>query len=70
MFCQEFPMPDVIRLWDSALALPNTLDFLIDFATAMIVLQRDLLHSQDFAANMKLLQVNIIFIKLNNKLSN
>ncbi|KAA0199137.1 hypothetical protein HAZT_HAZT008112 [Hyalella azteca] len=56
LFSQEFPLPDVIRMWDSVLASPDRHRCLLLLATAMIVLQREKLLSGDFASNVKLLQ--------------
>jgi hypothetical protein len=56
LFSQEFPLPDVIRMWDSVLASPDRHRCLLLLATAMIILQRDKLLSGDFASNVKLLQ--------------
>uniref|UniRef100_A0A2P2I233 TBC1 domain family member 13-like n=2 Tax=Hirondellea gigas TaxID=1518452 RepID=A0A2P2I233_9CRUS len=56
LFSQEFALPDVIRVWDSVLSRTDTHAFLVHFATAMIIMQRDTILSGDFAANMKLLQ--------------
>ncbi|KAF2346521.1 Rab-GTPase-TBC domain [Trinorchestia longiramus] len=56
LFSQEFPLPDVIRMWDSLLASPDRHRCLVLLATAMITLQRDKLLVGDFAANVKLLQ--------------
>ncbi|KAK2182842.1 hypothetical protein NP493_334g03025 [Ridgeia piscesae] len=37
LLSQEFPLPDVIRLWDSLLADENRFDFLIDVCCAMLL---------------------------------
>ena len=57
MLSQEFPLPDVLRIWDSLLSDETRSDFLIDVCTAMILLIRDQILINDFADNMKLLQV-------------
>ena len=66
MFSQEFALPDVIRLWDSVLSATEPTGFLVAVAVAMVVLQRDAIRANDFAANVKLLQVrsNLCFIYL------
>jgi len=56
MLSQEFPLPEVLRLWDSLLSDETRCDLLIDVSTAMISLVRDELLVNDFATNMKLLQ--------------
>ena len=57
MLSQEFPLPDVLRIWDSLLSDETRSDFLIDVCTAMILVIRDEILINDFADNMKLLQV-------------
>ena len=59
MLSQEFPLPDVLRIWDSLLSDETRSDFLIDVSTAMILVIRDQILINDFADNMKLLQVRI-----------
>jgi len=56
LLSQEFPLPDVLRIWDSLLADKKRFDFLIDLCCAMIIHVRGELLSSDFAHNMKLLQ--------------
>ncbi|KAI0227394.1 TBC1 domain family member 13 [Lamellibrachia satsuma] len=56
LLSQEFPLPDVIRLWDSLLSDENRFDFLIDVCCAMLLLLRDDLIRGDFLTNMKLVQ--------------
>ncbi|XP_014225297.1 TBC1 domain family member 13 [Trichogramma pretiosum] len=56
MLSQEFPLPDVMRIWDSLFSDNNRFDFLIHVCSAMILLCRDQILSGDFAANVKLLQ--------------
>ena len=53
---QEFPLPDVLRIWDSLLSDDTRSDFLIDVCTAMVVVIRDDILINDFPENMKLLQ--------------
>ncbi len=57
MLSQEFPLPDVLRIWDSLLSDETRSDFLIDVCTAMILLVRTDILTNDFPENMKLLQV-------------
>ena len=57
MLSQEFPLPDVLRIWDSLLSDETRSDFLINVCTAMIMVVRDQILINDFAENMKLLQV-------------
>lgn len=56
LLSQEFPLPDVMRIWDSLFADENRFSFLIHICCAMILLLRDQLLTGDFAANVKLLQ--------------
>ena len=57
MLSQEFPLPDVLRIWDSLLSDETRSDFLIDVCTAMILVLREDILVNDFPENMKLLQV-------------
>ena len=56
MLSQEFALPDVLRIWDSVLSDKTRSDFLIDVCTAMVLLIREDILTNDFAENMKLLQ--------------
>ncbi|XP_036148660.1 TBC1 domain family member 13 isoform X6 [Monomorium pharaonis] len=56
LLSQEFPLPDVMRIWDSLFADENRFSFLIHICCAMILLVRDQLLAGDFATNVKLLQ--------------
>lgn len=56
LLSQEFPLPDVIRIWDSLFADAQRFDFLLDVCCAMHVLVRSEILSGDFSFNMKLLQ--------------
>ncbi|XP_035225794.1 TBC1 domain family member 13-like [Stegodyphus dumicola] len=56
LLSQEFPLPDVIRVWDSLFADKNRFEFLIYVCCAMILWLRDKIMQGDFSANMKLLQ--------------
>ncbi|CAD7083195.1 unnamed protein product [Hermetia illucens] len=66
---QEFPLPDVVRMWDSIFSDENRFSFLIDVCCAMIVLLRDQILENDFSTNVKLLQnfppmdINIVLSK-------
>eukprot|EP00095_Tigriopus_kingsejongensis_P005856 maker-scaffold38_size502422-snap-gene-0.14 protein:Tk05856 transcript:maker-scaffold38_size502422-snap-gene-0.14-mRNA-1 annotation:"tbc1 domain family member 13" len=57
MLSQEFDLPDVLRIWDSLLTDDTRRDFLLAVGTAMVVLIRDDLLSNEFPDNMKLLQI-------------
>ncbi|CAG0889196.1 unnamed protein product [Darwinula stevensoni] len=56
LLSQEFPLPDVIRTWDSLFADEKRFDFLMHMCLAMLLLVRDKLLIGDFPSNMKLLQ--------------
>lgn len=56
LLSQEFPLPDVIRVWDSLFSDHKRFDFLINVCCAMLLLIRDRLIEGDFSSNMKLLQ--------------
>ncbi|KAK2150905.1 hypothetical protein LSH36_383g01041 [Paralvinella palmiformis] len=56
LLSQEFPLPDVIRVWDSLLADEHRFDFLICVCCAMLIVIREDLLKGDFPSNMKLLQ--------------
>ena len=57
MLSQEFPLPDVLRIWDSLLSDETRVDFLVDVCTAMVIVIREDILINDFPENMKLLQV-------------
>jgi hypothetical protein len=57
MLSQEFPLPEVLRIWDSLLADVTRSDLLIDVCTAMLTLVREEILKNEFPENMKLLQV-------------
>lgn len=70
LLSQEFPLPDVVRIWDSLFADPDRkYSFLIKVCCSMILLLRDQLLEGDFATNVKLLQnfppmdINRILVK-------
>ena len=56
MLSQEFPLPEVLRIWDSLLADESRSRFLIDVCAAMILLIRQDILANEFPENMKLLQ--------------
>lgn len=56
LLSQEFPLPDVLRLWDSILSDESRFDYLIYVCCAMILLIRDQILENDFEHNVKLLQ--------------
>ena len=59
MLSQEFSLPDVLTLWDALLTDETRTQLLTNVCTAMITLVRDSLLQNDFASNMKMLQVDI-----------
>ncbi|XP_011505003.1 PREDICTED: TBC1 domain family member 13 isoform X2 [Ceratosolen solmsi marchali] len=56
LLSQEFPLPDVMRIWDSLFSDENRFNFLIHICCAMILLCKEQILSGDFATNVKLLQ--------------
>ncbi|XP_049805355.1 TBC1 domain family member 13 isoform X1 [Schistocerca nitens] len=56
LLSQEFPLPDVLRIWDSLFADERRFDFLIYICCSMIILLREELLTGDFPSNVKLLQ--------------
>lgn len=56
LLSQEFPLPDVIRLWDSLFADSQRFEFLIFVCCAMLIGIREQLLQGDFATSMKLVQ--------------
>lgn len=56
LLSQDFPLPDVLRIWDSLFADPERFGFLIYICYAMLARLRDRLMSGDFPSNIKLLQ--------------
>ncbi|CAH0547371.1 unnamed protein product [Brassicogethes aeneus] len=56
LLSQEFPLPDVLRIWDSLFSDESRFDFLIYVCCGMIVILRNQLLSGDFPSNLKLLQ--------------
>ena len=56
LMCQDFDMPNCVRLWDTLFSDPNRYDFL-NYVMAAIVLQvRDDILEGDFATCMEKLQ--------------
>ncbi|KAK7793805.1 hypothetical protein R5R35_013021 [Gryllus longicercus] len=56
LLSQEFPLPDVLRIWDSLFADERRFAFLIHICCAMIIVVREQLLAGDFPTNVKLLQ--------------
>nr|XP_014087184.1 TBC1 domain family member 13 isoform X2 [Bactrocera oleae] len=56
LLSQEFPLPDVVRIWDSVFSDEHRFEFLIRICCSMILIQRELILKNDFASNVKLLQ--------------
>ncbi|XP_065347982.1 TBC1 domain family member 13 isoform X1 [Cloeon dipterum] len=56
LLSQEFPLPDVLRIWDSLFADEKRFSFLISICCAMIIVLRDQLLASDFPTNVKMLQ--------------
>lgn len=56
LLSQEFPLPDVLRIWDSLFADDRRFDFLICICCAMLMILRDEIISEDFPTVMKLVQ--------------
>lgn len=56
LLSQDFPLPDVLRIWDSLFADQQRFTFLIYICYAMLATLRDKLMNGDFPSNIKLLQ--------------
>ncbi|KAL1501348.1 hypothetical protein ABEB36_006683 [Hypothenemus hampei] len=56
LLSQEFPLPDVLRIWDSLFSDEHRFDFLSYVCCAMIVILKNHLLDGDFSSNIKLLQ--------------
>ncbi|XP_054920855.1 TBC1 domain family member 13 isoform X2 [Dermacentor andersoni] len=56
LLSQDFPLPDVLRIWDSLFADPQRFTFLIYICYAMLSKLRDKLMMGDFPSIIKLLQ--------------
>ena len=59
MLSQEFSLPDVLTLWDALLTDESRTSLLINICCSMVYLTRDSILNNDFASNMKLLQVTV-----------
>ena len=58
MLSQEFPLPDVLRIWDSILSDETRSEFLIHVCCAMLTIVRNEILQNEFPENMKMLQVS------------
>ncbi|KHN85516.1 TBC1 domain family member 13 [Toxocara canis] len=56
LLSQEFPLPDVITIWDSLFASSDRLDLLQWICLAMIERERNALLAGDFSSSLRLLQ--------------
>ena len=56
LMCQDFEMPNCIRLWDTLFADPMRFDFLNFVGVAIVNEVRDIIIEGDFAACMETLQ--------------
>jgi hypothetical protein len=56
MLSREFPLPDVLSLWDRMLADPHRFAFLLHLCVGMVRLQRPAIMAADFGSCMRLLQ--------------
>ena len=54
--CQDFDMPNCIRLWDTLFADPNRYEFLNYVCVAIVVQVREIILDGDFATCMETLQ--------------
>ena len=55
-FAQEFALPEVLRLWDSLLASPHRVDFVLSIASSMMIYHREALLGMQFEGCLELLQ--------------
>jgi len=62
MLSQEFPLPDVLRIWDSILSDETRSEFLVNVCCAMLTIVRKEILQNEFPDNMKLLQVTVPLI--------
>ena len=69
MLSQEFPLPEVLRIWDSLLADDTRSGLLIDVCVAMVLLIRNEILSNDFSENMQLLNNYPTWVDINVVLS-
>ncbi|KHN73452.1 TBC1 domain family member 13 [Toxocara canis] len=60
LLSQEFPLPDVITIWDSLFASSDRLDLLQWICLAMIERERNALLAGDFSSSLRLLQAIIV----------
>jgi hypothetical protein len=67
MLSQEFPLPDVLRIWDSILSDETRSEFLVNVCCAMLTIVRKDILQNEFPDNMKLLQVTVPLIFRQNK---
>lgn len=56
LLSQEFPLPEVLRIWDFLFSDNERFNFLICFCCSMLMLLKPELMAGDFSSNMKLLQ--------------
>uniref|UniRef100_A0A158Q5U4 Rab-GAP TBC domain-containing protein n=1 Tax=Dracunculus medinensis TaxID=318479 RepID=A0A158Q5U4_DRAME len=56
LLSQEFPLPDVITIWDSLFSATNRFNLLCNICLAMLEKERDELLSADFSTCLRLLQ--------------
>jgi len=56
LFCQEFELPDVLRLWDSFFADEKRFEFVIFFSVAYLRQKRDIILKSDFATCLSTIQ--------------
>lgn len=56
LLCQEFSLPDLIRLWDSLFAQRDRVEYLLLLCCSMLVNVKERLIDGDFATCLKLLQ--------------
>lgn len=55
-FAQDFALPEVLRLWDSLLASPHRVDFVLSISCSMMLHSRDELLRMEFEGCLDLLQ--------------
>ena len=58
LMCQEFDMPNCIRLWDTLFADPERFDFLNYVCMAVVLGVADIIARGDFAVCMETLQAS------------
>eukprot|EP00002_Diphylleia_rotans_P031281 TRINITY_DN6496_c0_g1_i1.p1 TRINITY_DN6496_c0_g1~~TRINITY_DN6496_c0_g1_i1.p1 ORF type:complete len:498 (+),score=73.92 TRINITY_DN6496_c0_g1_i1:76-1569(+) len=57
LLCQDFHLPEIIRLWDTLLADERRFDLLVYVCCAMMILVRDEILQSDFSNCLTMLQV-------------